>query len=152
MTDELFQKMLNSISSILRDSSLDEQFIELVLKRLESLSYAVKEDDTWMIGFAAQKVESTVKNSCNTSSIPAGLRFVAVDMVCGEFLYSKKQTGSLDDFDLEVAVKQVQAGDTNVTFAVGEGSASVEQRLDALFSYLINSGKGEFVCYRRVKW
>lgn len=151
MTDELLQKMVNSISSILRDSSLDEPFIELVLKRLESLSYTVKEDDAWMIAFAVQKVEGTIKNSCNTSSVPAGLLHVAADMVCGEFLYSKKQTGSLDGFDLETAVKQVQAGDTNVTFAI-EKSASVEQRLDALFSYLINSGKGEFVCYRKIRW
>lgn len=150
MTDELLKKMLNSISSILRDSSLDEQFIELVLKRLESLSYTVKED-AWMIAFAVQKVEGTIKNSCNTSSVPAGLLHVAVDMVCGEFLYSKKQTGGLEGFDLETAVKQVQAGDTNVTFAVEKG-ASVEQRLDALFSYLIGSGKGEFVCYRKIRW
>ena len=104
-----------------------------------------------MIGFAAQKVENTVKNSCNTASIPDGLQFVAVDITCGEFLHSKKQIGSLDGFDLETAVKQVQAGDTNVTFAVEKG-ASVEQRLDALFSYLIGSGKGGFVCYRRLKW
>lgn len=151
MTDELLQQMLNSISSITQGSSLDKPFIELVLKRLESLSYTVKEDDSWMIAFAAQKVENTIKNSCNTSSVPAGLQYVAVDMICGEFLYSKKQTGSLNDFDLEIAVKQVQAGDTNVTFAVEKG-ASVEQRLDALFSYLINSGKGEFVCYRKIKW
>lgn len=76
MTDELLEKMLNSISSILTGSSLDEQFVELVLKRLESLSYTIKEDDAWMISFAAQKVENTIKNSCNAASIPDGLRFV----------------------------------------------------------------------------
>lgn len=151
MTDELLEKMLNSITSILTGSSLDEQFVEMVLKRLGSLSYTIKEGDVWMLSFAAQKVENTIKNSCNTASIPDGLRFVAVDMTCGEFLYSNKQTGGLEGFDLETAVKQVQAGDTNVTFAIEKG-ASVEQRLDALFSYLTGSGKGEFVCYRKIRW
>lgn len=150
MTDILV-KVLQSISSIMVNSSLDSTFYEMVLKRLESLSYVIKQDDAWMIAFSIQKVENTIKNSCNTASIPNELYHVAVNMICGEFLNSKKQTGTLTEFDLEVAVKQVQSGDTNVTFAV-EKSASVEQRLDALFSYLITNGRGEFACYRRIKW
>lgn len=151
MTEEFLREMTASVSRLLRSMLTDETFIVAVLRRLETLSYLAKEEDAYPLAFSIVKTESTIKNACNIVSIPDGLRLVAVDMVCGEFLYSKKQTGGLEGFDLETAVKQVQAGDTNVTFAVEKG-ASVEQRLDALFSYLIGSGKGEFVCYRKIRW
>lgn len=145
--------VLTNIMTILGNSSLDEQFIELVLKRLESLGYTIQDGDGWMIGFSTQKVENHINNSCNTTSIPDGLKCTAVDMICGEFLFALKQTGKLNEaFDLEAAVKQVQTGDTNVTFAVGEGSQTPEQRLNALLSYLMTNGEGDFVCYRKIRW
>lgn len=150
--DSTLQGILNNITSIMADSSLSEQFFIDVLKRLESLGYSPKEDDGWMISFAIQKVENTIKNSCNTTSIPDGLHYTAVDMICGEFLFAKKQSGKLEDFNLETAIKQVQTGDTNVTFSVGEGSSSPEQRLDSLLAHLITSGRGDFACYRKIRW
>ena len=53
---------------------------------------------------------------------------------------------------VEMAIKHVQAGDTNVTFAVGEGSETLETKLNALTSYLINYGESDFICYRQIKW
>lgn len=151
--NEKLQAVLTNIMTILVNSNLDEQFIELVLKRLEFLGYTIQDDDGWMIGFSTQKVENHIKNSCNTSSIPDGLKFTAVDIICGEFLFAMKQTGKLDEvFNLEAAVKSVQAGDTNVTLAIGDGTQSPEQRLNALISYLMTKGEGEFVCYRKIKW
>lgn len=133
-------------------SRLDKKFIELVLKRLESFSYTVKEEDTFVVGFSIIKVENKIKNACNTALLPDGLKITAVDMICGEFLYSQKQTGKLNEtFDFEMAVKQIQAGDTNVTFAV-ESSQTPEQKLNAFISYLISKGEGERICYRKVKW
>lgn len=143
-------RILNKIKAVI-GCDIDERFIDLVIKRLESFGYTVQEADTWAIAFSIQKVENNIKNSCNTTVIPLGLESTAVDMVCGEILFVKKQSGTLEDFDLEMMVKQVQAGDTNITFAV-EKSVSVEQRLDTLFSYLINGGKDEFACYRKIKW
>ncbi len=105
-----------------------------------------------MISFAIQKVENIIKNECNITLIPDGLNKTAVDMVCGEFLFTLKSTGKLEGFNLEVMVKQVQAGDTNVTFAIGQGSMTPEQRLDSLLSYLMTYGRGEFTCYRKIKW
>lgn len=151
--NENLQTVLTNIMTILGNSSLDEQFIELVLKRLESLGYTIQDGDGWMIGFSVQKVENHIKNSCNTTSIPDGLKYTAVDMVCGEFLFALKQTGKLNEiFDLDAAVKQVQAGDTNVTFAMGDGSNTPEQRLNNLLAYLMTKGEGDFVCYRKIKW
>jgi hypothetical protein len=148
--DPTLQLVLNNIITIMTGSSLSEQFFTDVLKRLESLGYTSKEEDGWMICFSIQKVENNIKNSCNTTSIPDGLNHTATDMICGEFLFAKKQSGKLEGFNLETAIKQVQAGDTSVTFAVGDNAP--EKRLDSLLSYLMNNGKGDFVCYRKIKW
>ena len=126
--------------------------LEDVTKRLESFGYEVTEDDAWMIEFLIQKIENSIKADCNVSSVPDGLYSVATDMICGEFLFAKKQTGQLEDFNLEAALKSVQAGDTTVTYAIGDASMTPEQRLNSLISYLMTKGKGEFACYRKIKW
>lgn len=125
---------------------MDKQKIE---DRLQSLGYVIKPGDENIIPFVMEKVESTIKSSCNTTSIPEGLTNIAIDMVCGEFLYFKKQSGQLEEFDTEVAVKKVKLGDTDITF---DESLSPEQRLDNLIHNLKSSGKEEFSCYRRIRW
>jgi len=150
--DELKQTVLNNIIPLLSGSSLSEQsYLLAVLERLESLGYKIKETDSWMIGFSVQKVENTIKNECNVTAVPDGLRNVSIDMICGEVLFAKKQSGQLENFDLETALKSVQTGDTTVTYAI-ESSMTPEQRLNTLISHLLTYGKGEFACYRKIKW
>lgn len=152
---EDLKPIIESIVKIINKEEVDEEFIEQILKRLLSFGYKPSETDSWMITFCIQKVENHIKNSCNISEIPNGLKEIEIDRICGEFLFSKKQTGQLNaenGFDIEMAVKQVQAGDTNVTFAIGEGSETLETKLNVLISYLINCGESEFVCYRQIKW
>ena len=128
--------------------------LERVKERLQSLGYTVKDSDDIAINFAMQKVENTIKNDCNISAIPDGLTYVAVNMVVGEFLMSKKTFAPNDllNFNLDTAVKQRQEGDTNISFAVGEGSKTDEQRLDRFIDYLLNYGRDEFITYRRFRW
>lgn len=152
---EDLKPIIESIVKIINKEEVDEEFIEQILKRLLSFGYKPSETDSWMITFCIQKVENHIKNSCNISEIPNGLKEIEIDRICGEFLFSKKQTGQLNaenGFDIEMTVKQVQAGDTNVTFAIGEGSETLETKLNALISYLINCGESEFVCHRQIKW
>lgn len=152
---EDLKPIIESIVKIINKEEVDEEFIEQILKRLLSFGYKPSETDSWMITFCIQKVENHIKNSCNISEIPNGLKEIEIDRICGEFLFSKKQTGQLNaenGFDIEMAVKQVQTGDTNVTFAIGEGSETLETKLNALISYLINCGESEFVCYCQIKW
>lgn len=54
--------------------------------------------------------------------------------------------------DLDAAVKQIQEGDTSVTFAAGEGSQTPEQRLDSLIDRLTAGREKELVRYRRLIW
>ena len=128
--------------------------LEMVKERLKSFGYELQEGDEFALTFAIQKVENTIKNDCNTPSIPDGLVNIAVDMVAGEFLTAKKtfSPDSLAGLDLDMAVKQLQIGDTSTVFAAGEGSLTAEQRLDIFLNHLLNDGRDQFSCYRRLRW
>jgi DNA helicase TIP49 (TBP-interacting protein) len=147
----LTEDVKKSIIKALDTSSLEESFTEMVLNRLDSFGYEVKASDSLMIGFAMQKVENTIKNECNISEIPDGLIHTAVDMACGEFLFVKKQTGQLElgDLDLTGAVSSIKEGDTQVNFSSDESDSD---KVDSFLNYLMNSGKGELVCYRKIRW
>ena len=149
--NEMFEKILADIKIITLNTSFSESFFEAVLKRLVSFGYDPKEDDSWMICFSAQKVENHIKNSCNIGEVPVGLFNVAVDMVCGEFLFTKKQTGKLElaDLDLNGAITQIHEGDITVQFA---GGSSDESKFESLLNFLLHHGEGDFVCYRKLKW
>lgn len=127
---------------------------EMVKERLKSFGYELQDEDDFDLAFSIMKVENTINNDCNTLSIPEGLVNIAVDMAVGEFLTVKKtfSPDSIAGLDLDLAVKQIQAGDTSVVFAIGEGSLTPEQRLDAFLNYLLNYGRDEFSCYRRIRW
>lgn len=143
------EKIIEEVKVLLNGSLPSEQFVELVVDRIESFRYVLKEGDSFIIYFNIQKVINNIRNTCNTTSIPDGLIYVAVDMVCGEFLFNKKQTNSLgDEFDLDSALETVKLGDANVSFT---GSTD-EQKLNMLIDHLVNTGKGELICYRRIKW
>lgn len=144
------KKVLANILTVMTKTSLSESFYEAVLKRLVSFGYTLKEDDSWLICFAMQKVENHIKNSCNTTDVPDGLFNVAVDMVCGEFLFTKKQTGQLEiaDLDFDGAFTSIKEGDTQVNF----GGSSDEEKFDQMVNCLLHHGEGDFVCYRKIRW
>ena len=151
MGNETIEKILANILTITGETSLSESFFEAVLKRLASLGYEVKEDDAWVLCFMAQKVENHIKNSCNITSIPDGMFHSAVDMVCGELLFNKKQTGQLEiaDLDLTGAIASISEGDTSISFNT---NSTDEEKFNQLIQYLLTKGEGDFVCYRKLKW
>ncbi len=128
--------------------------LERVKERLESFGYVLKDGDEVILTFSIQKVENTIKNDCNVSSIPDGLANITIDMAIGEFLTAKK-TFSPDDIaglDLDFAVKQIQEGDANTVFATGEASLTPEQRLNNFLNHLLTHGREQFACCRRLRW
>lgn len=124
-----------------------------VISLLAAMGVAGAEEDP-LLAFVVNSVTERVKNETNQPEIPEGLRYMAAGMAVGEYLNLKKSTGQLDieGLDLEAAIKQIQEGDTNTVFAVGEGSQTPEQRLDTLIHYLIAGRTGEFLRYRRIVW
>lgn len=125
-----------------------------VKTRLTAYGIALKDTDDVLLKYSGQMVRETITNNCNQPEIPAGLRCIAADMIIGDFLQTLKvfSPDRLESFDLGEVVKQIQTGDTNTVFAVGEGSSTDEQRLDAVVNWLLNHGKGQFAKYRRVCW
>lgn len=125
---------------------------EKVVVMLTALGVAGAADDP-LLNIVLNNVQWRIKNLSNLSEIPEGLESLAVSMAVGEYLNMKKCSGQLEGFDLDAAaVKSIQEGDTNITFALGEGSSTPEQRLNSLIDYLINGRIGEIYRYRRLVW
>ena len=55
-----------------------------------------KDGDDWLLGFCIQKVENSIKNECNVSSVPCGLKSCNTDGGWGIPLFSKK--GDWDNY------------------------------------------------------
>lgn len=125
--------------------------IEDIKNRLESFGYTLLDSDSLALDFVIDKVENKIKNECNITEIPDGLYQVEIDRICGEFLFAKKQSGQLTEYDFDLIEKQIQDGDTSVTYAV-EAGQTPEQRFDKLVRSLMDTGKGEFASFRRLKW
>lgn len=124
-----------------------------VIALLDALNVAGAADDP-LLPYMVNSVTERVKNETNQSEIPEGLHYVAVELVVGEYLTFKKNAGQLeiDGLDLEAAVKQIQEGDTNTVFAIGDGSQTPEQRLDTLIARLTRDRSREFIRFRRIQW
>lgn len=144
-------EILQAIRRTMSNSSLTESFFNAVLQRLISLGYKLEENDDWILCFAMQTVENHIKSSCNVTSIPDELLNVAIDRVCGEFLFAKKQTGQLviEGLDLTGAIASISEGDTSVSFVSG---TTDDDRFNQLVNYLMTKGEGDFVCFRKLKW
>lgn len=110
-------------------------------------------DTNPLLDMVIKLVETKLMNLTNQKTVPKGLKPLAVKMAAGEYLLALKGTGQLDGFELEeAAIKQLQEGDTNTTFAIGEGSLTPEQRLDTIINYLIMVPVGELNRFRRLLW
>ncbi len=125
--------------------------IDDIKNRLASFGYTLLDTDNFALDFVIDKVENKIKNECNITEIPDGLYQVEIDRICGEFLFAKKQSGQLTEYDFDMIEKQIQDGDTTVTYAI-EAGQTPEQRFDKLVKSLMDTGKGEFASFRRLRW
>ena len=106
-----------------------------------------------LLDLVINQVQWRIKNLTNLQEVPEGLVGLAVQMAAGEFLSMLKGSGQLSGFELEeAAIKQIQEGDTNTVFSVGDGSYTPEQRLNSLIDFLINGRVGEIYRYRKMVW
>lgn len=147
LTDETISTLTEAIAKV-----YESDLTVLVLKRLDSFGYEAKEDDAFIIGYSVQKVENNIKNDCNITEIPEGLTNTAVDMACGEILDTLYRTGKLDvgSIALDGAIASVTLGDATVSF--DNTATDNSGTFTALINTLKESGRGEFACYRTVKW
>ncbi len=127
-----------------------ETFIKNVIMRLEKLDYKYdSEKDDLILKYITDKVEQEIMNRINQSEVPDELRFVLVERVCGEFLYSLRGSNILSDTQINAIVSSISEGDTSVSYDV---SSSPEAKFDLLITCLRSYGNDEILRFRRLVW
>ena len=123
-----------------------------VIERLWQLGYKTNEDDYAQIDFELNKILDYVMNYCNITIIPNILDKRIIDRVCSDFLYYKKNSGSLQGFNYDAVIKSIREGDTQIQYAVGQGEDTPENRFDA-FVRNLERGFDKWLCpHRRLRW
>jgi hypothetical protein len=125
---------------------------ENVVARLAQLGYPTKDGDTNHIEFELQKTLNYVTNYCNITTIPEILDLRIIDRVCADFLYYKKNSGALDGFNYDAVIKQIKEGDTSITYAVGQGEDTPENRFDSFVKNLERGFDKWLTPHRRLRW
>lgn len=120
-----------------------------VKARLEMLGYTAEDEDNIQIDYNINKAEAFLKNDLNQPIVPVELFYTWCDMVVGMFLSDKKQSGKLEGFNFDAAVKSVSEGDVSVQYEAG---TSAEAQLDMLLRKLTSPDKNALARFRRLVW
>lgn len=123
-----------------------------IVNRLNHLGYTVTENDYDHIDFELRKTLDYVMNYCNITAIPEILDLRIIDRVCGYFLYYKKNSGSLEGFNYDAVIKSIKEGDTTLTYAVGQGEDTPENRFDTFVKSLERGFDKWITPHRRLRW
>lgn len=123
--------------------------------KLRILKWEEQGDDSQLLELLVEKVIDGINNFTNQNytleTIPSTIKNIVIDRTIGEFLFLKKNSGTLPEIDSERIEKQLQVGDTSITY-VTEGILTSEQRLDKIINYLINIGEKDLIKFRRLIW
>ena len=129
-----------------------ERAREEVLGYLRLMGLKVLKRDEPLLDFCLGRVEERILNACNLREVPEGLTFCFAGMALAEYLAARRSCGGLEGsaLALEPLVKQLQEGDTSVTWDTGS-AVSPDQLLDRLIEGL-RGLEGQLVRYRKVAW
>lgn len=125
---------------------------ENIIDRLLQLGYTATEADYDTIDFELKSVVNYTLNYCNITAIPELVEPQLINKVCSNFLYYKKNSGSLDGFNYDLVIKSIKEGDTTLTYAVGQGEDTPENRFDAFVRKLELAYDKWITPYRRLRW
>ena len=123
-----------------------------VIDRLSQLGYTAVDADSKSIDYELEKITNYTLNYCNITTVPTIIKHRLIDRVCGEFLYYKKNSGELEGFNYDAVIKQIKEGDTSITYAVGQGEDTPENRFDAFVKQLERGYDKWITPYRRLRW
>lgn len=126
--------------------------MEDVIDRLKQLGYTATEEDSAQIDFELTKTINYVMNYCNITVIPDIVDPRIIDRACAYFLYNKKNSGSLEGFNYDTVIKSIKEGDTTITYAVGQGEDTPENRFDAFVKQLERGFDKWITPHRRLRW
>lgn len=129
--------------------------IDGISLKLRILKYQEQEEDSQLLELLIEKVIDEINNFTNQyytfETIPSSIKNIVIDRTVGEFLFLKKNSGALLEIDSKGIEKQLQVGDTSITY-ITEGILTPEQRLDRIINVLLNTGKEDLIKFRRIVW
>lgn len=123
-----------------------------IIDRLMQLGYIPTDADHEQIDFELKSITNYVMNYCNITTIPEIVDPRIIDRVCSDFLYYKKNSGSLTGFNYDAVIKSIKEGDTTLTYAVGQGEDTPENRFDAFVKTLKNGFDKWITPHRGIRW
>lgn len=123
-----------------------------IINRLKQLGYTATDEDTEQIEFELNKFINYSLNYCNITSIPEIVEPRLIDRVCSEFLFYKKNSGSLEGFNYDTVIKRIKEGDTTIDYAVGSGEDTPENRFDSFVKRLERGYDKWLTPHRRLRW
>ena len=123
-----------------------------VIERLGMLGYTATDADYPAIEYELNEVINYTLNYCNITTIPEIVEPRLIDRVCSYFLYYKKNSGSLEGFNYDSVIKSIKEGDTTLTYAVGQGEDTPENRFDAFVKKLELTYDKWITPHRRLRW
>ena len=128
---------------------------ENVISRLKQLGYEVTNEDTDRLDFEIQKILNYVVNYCNFTTvddIPEILDPRIIDRVCSEFLFYKRNSGTLDGFDYDLVIKEIKEGDTTLKYATGQDGDTAESRFDSFVKQMERGFDKWITPHRKLRW
>jgi hypothetical protein len=125
---------------------------EQVISRLKMLGYTATVEDNDHLDYELNKTINYVMNYCNITTIPEILNPRIIDRICADFLYYKKNSGSLEGFNYDAVIKSIKEGDTTLTYAVGQGEDTPENRFDSFVKQLERGFDKWITPHRRLRW
>lgn len=125
---------------------------DMVIERLYHFGYVVKVEDYSQLDFEIDINLKYVENNFNIKNIPTILEPRIVNKICADFLFHKKNSGTLEDFDYDAVVKEIKEGDTTVKYATGQGEDTPENRFDNLVKQLERGCDKWYAPYRALRW
>lgn len=136
---------------------LDEQTVCAHLKEVYGIQ---AEPDELLLRHIVKSAETLIHNFCHRSDIPDGAVHPAIEYICGRYLLTKIETGTLVDddgnplYEFFAPETSVKMGNVSVNYESGYGSLTGD---NALLAHLQEVGseknlKLELVHFRKVKW
>ena len=123
-----------------------------VVDRLKQFGYEVSAEENTQVNFELNLTLDYVKNYCNIEKIPLILDNRIIDKVSSSYLFNRKNSGELEGFDYDSVIKQIKEGDTTISYAVGQGEDTPENRFDSLVKQLERGFDKWLTPHRALRW
>lgn len=121
-------------------SGYDEIFC-MAQKRLESLDCVLAQEERGSLTHLICRVRDDILADCGLDELPERLYPVAAERAAGFFL------GSITESNSNGIVKQIQEGDTSITYEIKQDAEK-----ERLINTMINSGRHIIADCRALRW